>query len=258
MKLRSESRTAVATETPIPFMLPVTQAITISNASSPLLRLPQELKDRIYHFVYGGFYVDAENVCNYNDLKSRLAPYAALPYPRRKYGLPVASLGTCRQMYHDVKNLLYSANDFEISHPQLVGLFVRRLDEVSYRSLAVRSVHLRVYVPDKNKERHWDNAFCALTEDLKNLRHIKIGVSEEIWNNYSSFPRRQSPAHGKTPFLRGLLEFKKLPLKTVELAVTERLTGNWGHRVGEDAYIWTAAQKREWAQKMKNAILGTD
>lgn len=163
-------------------------------------------------------------------------------------------------MYHDVKNLLYSANTFEFSDAHLIGPFILRLDEVNHRSLAVRSVHLlNVYVSNRNEERRWNNGFCALAEKLKNLRHIRIVVDERIWTDRWAITRRQSPAHGKAPFLGSLLELKKLPLKTVELTVTERrLTDRWGRIVHENGYTWTVAQKREWAQKMKLAILGSD
>ena len=149
--------------------------------------------------------------------------------------------------------MVFSANRFHIIAPKLVGLFIRRLDDVNHRSLAVRSVLLDVYVSSKNDEREWDNTFCALAEALKNLRHIKIDINEQIWSGYywTRCIRRHSPAHEKAPFLRGLLELKKLPLKAVELVVSEKIFKG-------EVPLWTAVQKRDWAQKMKRAILGSD
>lgn len=241
---------------------------TISNTSSPLLRLPQELKDRIYQFVYGGFYVRVSNDNSSVDPNTefRMAAYedayfeglGICCYGKRKgNGLPVASLGTCRQLYHEAKNVLYSANDFMLlSDSRLLGLFIRRLDDGSHRSLAVRSLHLGLVVSNINEERKWDNAFRTLAESLKNLRHISIYIFEVIWDAsgyYYSRNRRHSPAHGKRPFLRSLLELKELPLKTFELGVME----SHGATAGDTKYVWTTAQKREWAQKMKGAILGS-
>ena len=237
---------------------------TVSNASSPLLRLPQELKDRIYQFVYGGFYVRvAEDYsCVGLDLAPRMAAFREICYHevgRWTYKgfehLPVASLGTCRQLYHEAKNVLYSANRLSLSDPKLVNTFIRRLDNLNHRSLAMRSVYLVVYVHNKNREREWDNTFRVLAESFKNLRHIRIMVEQRIWNGYQDYShRRRSPAQGNMPFLQGLLELKKLPLKTVDLVVTKDM--RYGSLRG-DAYNWTDAQKREWERHMEGAILGS-
>lgn len=159
----------------------------------------------------------------------------------RAKGLPVASLGACRQIYHEAKDVLYSAGDFTLDYPQLARGFIRRLDDVNNCVLAMRSVHLQVFVYDRNSEREWDNIFRVLAESWKNLRHIHIYVDEHIWNgDYSYFSRRKIPAQGKKPFLQGLLEFKVLPLTMFELVVSEHNSGRMA-----DPYMWTNAQKRE-------------
>lgn len=213
--------------------------------------------------MYGGFYIHVNDDHNQANLTIHLS--ACKDTDRHKFRtsfhaseirLPVASLGTCRQMYHDARNVFYSANEFDFYDPKLLGLFMRRLNNISHCSLAMRNVHLYVRVSNKNQEREWDNTFRALAEDLKNLRHISIDVDDCIWNGrYASYTRRYSPAHGKEPFLRGLLELKRLPLKTVELVVTERILEGG---VRGNKYIWTTAQKREWALNMKSAIFGSD
>lgn len=65
-------------------------------------------------------------------------------------------------MYHDAKTVFYSANRFKFSNPRPLNPFIRRLDDVSHRNLAVRSVHLYVRVCSKNEEREWDNTFGRL------------------------------------------------------------------------------------------------
>ena len=234
---------------------------TISSTSSPLLRLPQELKDRIYQFVYGGFHirVSAKYYCVDPCLELRMHAYKHTHHDELgifccedRHSLPVASLGTCRQLYHEAKNVLYSANDFALCDPKLVGLFVRRLDDVNHCSLAVRSMQLHVFVSSKNNEREWDNTFRALAEGLKNLRQIRIIVSPRIWNRfYHTSPLLKSPTQRKGTFLQGLLELKNLPLKTVKLVVEEDL------RVHGTENVWTVSQRQEWAQKMEGAILGS-
>ena len=164
--------------------------------------------------------------------------------------LPIASLRACRQIYHDAKQVVYSANTFEFFNPKIILLFIRCLD-VSYRNLALRSVVLNIYV-DNYREREWDNVFRELADNFKNLRHLHIEIDEVIWSK--PWTRRHSPAYRNSPFLRGLLELKQLPLKTVELVMVDR--GIYGDPISQ--YIWTIAQKQEWAQRMKSAILGSE
>ena len=153
-------------------------------------------------------------------------------------------------MYHDAKNVLFSANTFDISRPSLVPIFIQRLSHVSGRNLAIRSVHLLVEIEVRNEERRWDKTFHALAEAFKNLRHLYIHFDIGIWD--CGLVTRYSPAHPRSkPFLLGLLELKKLSLKTVDVIVAKSYsTLNLGN-----AYTWTDAQKRDWAQKMKDMIL---
>ena len=215
--------------------------------------------------MYGGFHIQVKsdrNLYVYPNAKIWLAfcercnSEALIRYCNgRGKGLPVASLGTCRQIYHEAKNVLYSTNDFTFNDPRTVDVLIRRLDNVNHRSLSVRSLYLHVHVDNKNSERQWDNTFRMLAESLKNLRHIRIFVGEYIWNRYPYLPtRRQNPAQGKRPFLQGLLELKKLPLKTVELVMIKFMQDD---SFRGDACTWTDSQKREWARKMEGAILSS-
>ena len=157
-------------------------------------------------------------------------------------------------MYHDAKGVFWSANVFKIrGHTKpLLSLFIRHLDCVSYRVLAVRNMDLRVRVSNRKEERQWDNGFCALAESVKNLREISIYVDKayQLW-----WKPRLAPAYRKEPFLPGLLEFKKLQLKTFSLVLKEHSESC--SEVGKE-YLWTAVQQREWEQYVKGAVLGLD
>lgn len=158
-------------------------------------------------------------------------------------------------MYHESRNVLYSANGFKISDPKVVGPFVKRLQHVNNRSLAIRSVLLHVKVTQKNEERAWDNAFRELAESVTKIRHIKVEIDEHIWNDaYCCNPRnRHSPAYGKSPFLQGLLAFKTLPLKTVELVMIKRQVRGMCREIG----IWTDVQKQRWMESIRKAVLAS-
>ena len=166
-----------------------------------------------------------------------------------------APLRTCRQMYHEARKVLYSANTVEFVNPRSVSAFLRYSNIVSDRSLAVRSVHLSIHVSDRSKELEWDRAIHALAESLKNLQHLHIDVEETIWNYPKT--RRHTPTLRKRPFLRRLLELKQLPLKTFELIMSK--SSRSPHRVVcKNQYRWTMDQQRAWAQSIQNAILSTD
>lgn len=141
--------------------------------------------------------------------------------------------------------MFYSVNTFEISEPRSGLAF---LQDLGNAGLTLRSLHLHVFVDSKKDERDWSSSFHVVAKDLKNLKHVYIDVTERVWN-------RQNPAIGKKPFPRGLLEMKKLPLETVEIVMSDH---GWLNRNAyTEQFLWTMAQKQEWAESMKSAILGT-
>lgn len=220
---------------------------SISNASSPLLRLPQELKDSIYRFVYAGSYIHVRYFVKGFYLASCNKPDH---HPIHSRGcnsqlLSVASLRTCRQLYHERRSVFYFINTFEISEPRSGLAFLQDLGNAGLR---LRSLHLHVSVDSKKDERDWRSSFHEVAKGLKNLKHLYIDVTERLWI-------QQNPAIGKKPFPRGLLELKKLPLETVEIVMSDRRVLN--RNMYTEQFLWTMAQKQEWAESMKSAILGT-
>ena len=174
-------------------------------------------------------------------------------FDRRRSSVPKASLTTCRQIYHDAKDAFYSSNEFEVICPQPLGMFIEHLKYVSHRALVVRMMDLRVLVCSRNQERDCENGVRALAESLKNVRHISIDISGDERCGFAC-TRRLGPFYRDKPFLLGLLELKKLQLKTFSLSV-------YGQReddVHKDDLTGIAVQKWEWVQYMKGAILGSD
>ena len=224
---------------------------TISNAECPLLRLPQELKDRIYHLVYGGVVIRVDRNNHGDSIQMRVLDDTYLD--RRQSSVPKASLRACRQIYHDAKDAFYSCNEFEVICPQPLGFFIEHLEYVSHRALAVRNIYLRVLVCSRNQERECENGFRALAESLKNVRHISIDISGDERCGFAC-TRRLGPFYREKRFLLGLLELKKLPLMTFSLSVY----GQGEDDVHKDNLTEIDVQKREWVQYMKGAILGSD
>ena len=178
-------------------------------------------------------------------------PYYHLP----NVELPFAFLKTCRQAYHEARNVFYKVNIFRIRNPSLGDLFIQR---VSNYGLALRSVHLNICVPKRNDERKWDNTLHKLAENFKTVQNIYIDVREHPWDHSYYDTLRHNPAVGKKPFLKGLLELKKLPLKTFEISVYEPNPRSYHYRVDWDVYSWSPDQKRAWSRSIKSAILDKD
>ena len=161
-------------------------------------------------------------------------------------------------MYREARNVIYSANTFEIFSPNRVSPFLRRLDSVSHCGLAVRNLRLNVSVSRPDDERQWDISFHNLAEGLKTLRHLCINMGEVSRYGRPELRFRDSPAFRKRPFLGGMLELNKLPLKTVEFVIRTGQNWCWCIARGGKIYEWDNARKLAWAQSMKHAILGTD
>ncbi|CAD6566348.1 MAG: hypothetical protein ASARMPREDX12_008195 [Alectoria sarmentosa] len=62
MKLRSGTNAAAILNNPIPQTLLATKNLTLTNVSSPLLKLPPEVRNRIYYFVNGGNFIHVEGI----------------------------------------------------------------------------------------------------------------------------------------------------------------------------------------------------
>ena len=283
MKLRSDSRMQAA-KTVIPLLLPDTHAVYVraglllwhvelitvlasylSNASSTLLRLPQELKDRIYHFVYAGYCIHVAYHPHQKLHGNRILLSTCLRMHcddpccyQLKVELSVGFLRTCRQAYHEARNVFYTANIYKFDEPTLGRTFLQRISDYN---LILRSVHLTIRVSKRSDERQWDNTLHELAENFNTVQNLFIDVLQGLWvegnYDYNYTRQRYSPALGKRPFLKGLLELKKLPLKTFEIGV-DIWSPRLHHLAEAGDYSWTPDQKRAWARSIKSAVLGKD
>ena len=213
--------------------------------------------------MHSGYSIHVEYHPHQNPLRKRirLAVYERIYcenpyYPLPNVELPVAFLKTCRQAYHEARNVIYTANMFKIRDPRLGRSFLQRISDYS---LTLRSVHLNIHVSKRNDEREWDNTFHELAGNFKTVQNLYIHVREDLWDDFIHYKTlRHSPAVGKRPFLRGLLELKKLPLKTFEISVDEGFPRRNYNSWPANDYSWTPDQKRAWARSIKSAILGKD
>lgn len=178
-------------------------------------------------------------------------PYYCLPDTE----LLVGFLRTCRQAYHEARNVFYTANIFRIGDPIRGRTFLQRISDYN---LVLRSIHLTIHIFMRNDERQWNSTLHQLAENFKTVQNLYIDIEQDLWSDEADYHTgRYSPALGKRPFLKGLLELNKLPLKTFEICVDTGSPRVY-HLAQAGDYTWTWDQKRAWAQSMKSAILGKD
>lgn len=126
-----------------------------TNASSPLLSLPYELRQHIYEYV---FLIDPSTTLSHK------AHPPHIHQPRR---LPSLSLvRTCRQIYHESRSLTLSANTFDFynwysSNVFECRQFLRNLASPSWQIPSIRSIRLSITEPDLR---------CSDTNPVSNVK----------------------------------------------------------------------------------------
>ena len=157
-------------------------------------------------------------------------PYYYVP----KVELPVAFHRTCRQAYHEARNAFYTTNIFRLHDPRVGRLFLQRISDYS---LTLRSVHLNICINTRGDEHQWDHTLHQLAEDFKTVQNLYIDLEEH-------------PRNMRRTFLKGLLELKKLPLKTFEICTNVYNPHDYPPSLLD--------QERAWARSMESAVLGKE
>ena len=168
--------------------------------------------------------------------------------------LPFRLLRTCRQIYHDMGHLIYSANTFSFQEPALLSRF--RFGPRG-EALAIRRLHLHVTIPDGYAEKEWNRAFETLVRRFRNLSSVDISIDQAIWNDIKTdyhSPRENPSMSERNTFLTGLSELKKLKfLREMTLVVTDVYPWEaWA----PSQFLWSDADKQRWVHNIRADILG--
>ncbi|KAL2048177.1 hypothetical protein N7G274_000088 [Stereocaulon virgatum] len=180
-------------------------AITLHNASSPLLQLPSELRNTIYKEICGWQLIhitatDTKNVTFTHQICHATVseeeayeifhnesehPWNALGIEDRhracgrgRQKLSLSFLRTCRQLYAEARHFPYTTNRFSFDNVAVLDGFtlalVRKGVQGSYHHLAIQSLHLRI----SPQSLYWRRSDWALRlrNRLRSLRHISLSV----------------------------------------------------------------------------------
>lgn len=231
---------------------------TQRNTKSLLLKLPQELKNRIYGLVCGGqdVHISSEyirgfgmqllsSICQHPG--SQVASYERFsavcaddhknkheePYfthgicilAKREMSIPKALgrnlLLSCSQIYHEAMLVPISSNTFFFTAPSDLIPFSKKLSPAMRR--AVRSIHLDIELKGVFSERQWNKTVAAtVVSKLKGLQHLSIAIRRR--HCLEETPRLAYTGARHDYGLAELMSCRIPTLKTVEVMVTDELS----------------------------------
>ena len=248
----------------------------MDNAATPLLKLPQEVKNMIYEHVLPAhevIYVDDYRpwpganftldfvLCretaerhgflslSYGEWHERCSTTESQG-PHRQYPtLDLALLSTCRQTYDEVKYTLYVTNAFAFRWWDVLLEFIRKYGKgTAANNLPIRNINLFINVQDRLDEECWNKVFKHVTRKLPSLKNVCITVDERYCLRY--------PFSAKEIFLDGILKLRDLQLSSFVLDVIKGEGSEYDK-------IWISermspAQRVDWANYVKSAIMGPE
>ena len=273
-------------------LTPADQNRIQQNTESPLLKLPQELKNRIFAYVCGGrmvhisgeFVNGSDNLlcssichlqeskptsyerfsaakaddptCNYQDCKF---DHTACVLAKRETRLPEILgknlLLSCSQVYDEARLVPFSSNVFYFAKPLGLVNFCRKVS--SKKRCAVRNIHLDMEVGEEVWERSWNSAVpVSLEPGLKRLQHLSICIHRLLFYKERNRLAYQGPHHDYG--LPNLVSLQIPSLKTVEVLATNELPQRRrrNQRGKEGLDYWSLEQRQEWARNIERKLLG--
>ncbi len=262
---------------PIWGFLILTDRSTTSNAQSPLLKLPQEIKDQIYVLVCGGnlLHIMEANKSRCSNLvyhfalrhvkcvsrtteEEAQASFEASKSPwfdevnvsRHKeccssaLALDLRSLRTCHQIYDEARSFCYTDNTFSFDDWYDLLEFVKTVTRMSYvRSIRITSC--RVFDSDMpfNREK-----LQGISNKLTGLQRIHID-----WKQTPPHLRKYDQGAGEAIHpTQPLLCFGGIGLKAATVIISDaQFYKNESHSL----HRWTMTQKQEYSRFLRDALL---
>ena len=260
---------------------------TERNASSPLLRLPPELRNRIYELGLGGQTIHiTENfargpcerlallhyLCNEPESEENNqiafdssdaawnAPATSIRHEKCyggwSGGLERSLLQSCRQIYNEANIVRYYSNtfSFQADVPACLKLFCRQVP-ARYRN-AIRRLHLNIDIRDGAhlyESQQCAEMFRTLSHHLKGIQKFYLTINlVQSFHGYDMF-LYQPPSESQ--IVRSMLQETKMNLKVATVTIGEDTSDAWGNPGMRDDHLWTMAQKKEWSQYLRGALL---
>ena len=158
---------------------------------------------------------------------------------------------TCREIYSEARDVLYTANTLSFQDPKLLCKFILDASNHGGHNAAIRHLRVAMGIRRRREEEAWNLAFRTISQSLSGLLSIHISIEQNIW--WGGHTARHIPSTGKKKtFLTAVEDLKALELTEMTLIVDDyyRLS------VGETA--WNHTKKQEWASMVKASVLDKD
>lgn len=256
-------------------LTPAQQAYrSMTNASSSLLQLPQEIKYHIYGYV---FIPQMVHIYTYNDSHEHRSgntlyhrrcqcPPEYLTAQRaereRRFGssppwyesptfhqdwctrktntfkLDLRFLDTCLQINAEARRVLYTNTTFSFDGWAVVDIFIKKIPQQLLSD--IRSTRLEVDCSSDLRLDLWNRTMLSAAEVLKSLTHIHLDMKQRWFMPGAKFNERA--------LTTGLWSLARLPLKEVTVnAFEERCkvgdpSGRWGKVTMEMLSTWVRGQ----------------
>jgi hypothetical protein len=159
----------------------IQQSIPLDQSNSPLFRLPAELRNVIYAYVF-------------DDLVFEIFDRAPTAYLdcRRNQGHSRALLLVCRQIYIEARLFPFSSGTFRLEHPRYLRKWliyitseqrsaIGRLEFAPRGTFGIRMEDNSIQQPDTSMPYWWNNTDMALKMLLPGLRYIHVRVIIANW-----------------------------------------------------------------------------
>ena len=271
----------------------LTAAIAIHNASTPLLGLPPELKNKIYELVFGGRVVHisqdqyhdilkwdnricytkmteekAQEIFNNEmpdqwydwDCPRRHGICHCRPFKNAPRSVRTTLLRTCRQLYNEAKYIPYSTNTFGFRSPEVLHNFISlTLLHGTEHPLAIRSIMIEPRRVCHQSDCEWEETLALTRRHFTKIEKLYVSF-EQGRANAEDITSEQPWLDSRFKKMKAaVLQLDKLPIKHVTVVVDDLTAYEWleaGASLMLDlVWRWTLAEKQEWARDVKEKLL---
>ncbi|KAM0799975.1 hypothetical protein BDR22DRAFT_963485 [Usnea florida] len=263
-----------------------TSVIAQHNASTPLLKLPLEVKNLIYEYTLGGRLIHiAQNrggggvrfkstVCcaclseeeAQDDFDSDNTDHWNAPAIEDRHDYcwgaytEVVDLGllrSCRQVYNEAHFIPYSTNTFSCHEPGTLQSFVLSIAQGTKNNhLAIRSLFLDMVYNGPDDGSLWKKAIATCVRKLKAIQKVNISIDLRDLYCFPSYGDLTSDGKcGRNDLVTTFRGLKKLPLKTATLVISDNEAWQCDEYYSNLLHRYSLDEKRDWVRDLKAYIL---
>lgn len=237
------------------YLLTLTSSIKRNAETSPLLKLPLEIKHKSFFDALGGRKIGVK----FLDYDSSPLSGRALAHHGDVSPHSLSLLATCRQLYTEVHPIFWSTNMFSFDNPDILKAWVE--GRTAFEKRAIRRIELVMVI--KGDESRWSKILSArLVKHLTGLRDLRLTLSANYTygltiQQYTKFFKSIDYMFIADDSLDGLAKLATLPLKTVEVCMVLTTHSRRPDRHWRE-HAWKGDHLQKYADMVKRMMLDPD